>query len=339
MLWPREAGEFIASRSKDVKIVDEGLRKVASTLAESVRDGKLDMEGFMQIEMLPVHKGLTEAQLADWMFLIDSLNFNFWMPNGVPKYSIVYEGKERTGYLAMVAAVNRAIDEGKMIYDPKFYSRLTVDDIKHIFRSDTTSPMPMLSERVQVLGEVGNKLIEKYDGSFWNVLGKADGSAVKLIKLITSEFPCFQDTAIYDGQIVALFKRVQILVADLWLLYHGEGLGAFTDVDTLTMFADYRVPQAMAYFGVLEYSDTLMEKLRSEKVFQSGDREEVEIRGCSIHAAELIVAMTRKILASWKLPTEGLNSVKVDYFLWEFRLQNAKKLDDVPYHRVRCIYY
>lgn len=175
----------------------------------------------------------------------------------------------------MVAAVNRAIDEGKMMYDPRFYSKLTVDDIKHIFRSDTASPMPLFDERIQVLRQVGSKLIEKYGGTFQNVLKEVDGSVVKLIKLITSEFPCFQDISTYDGQEVALFKRVQILAADLWLLYQGKGLGAFTDIDSLTMFADYRVPQVLAYFGALAYSDILMEKLEKEKLFQSGDREEV----------------------------------------------------------------
>ncbi|XP_045603835.1 queuosine 5'-phosphate N-glycosylase/hydrolase isoform X1 [Procambarus clarkii] len=339
MLWPREAAKFISSRSKDVRIAEEGVRKVAIIIAELVRDGRLDMEGFKQNEVMPLNKGLTKAQLADWIFLVDSLNFNFWTPHGVPKYTVVYEGKKRTGYMAMVAAINRAIDEGKKMYDPKFYSKLTIDDVVHIFRSDTVSTMPLFEERIHVLKEVGNKLIEKYDGTFVNVLRKADGSAMKLIDLVTNEFPCFQDIAFYEGQSVALFKRVQILAADLWMLYHGEGLGAFTDIDSLTMFADYRVPQAMAYFGVLKYSDSLMEKLRNEVLFQSGDREEVEIRGCSIQAAELIVSETCKILDSWNQPSGGLNSVKVDYFLWDFRLMNATELDMVPYHRVRCIYY
>ncbi|XP_042220020.1 queuosine salvage protein-like isoform X2 [Homarus americanus] len=274
MLWPRDAAKLIASKSQNVSIVNEGVKKVANVIAEAVRDGKLDMEEFKQNEVLPLNKGLTKAQLADWVFLIDSLNFNFWTPHGVPKYTVEYEGQKRSGYLAMVSAVNRAIDEGKKMYDPKFYSQLTIEDIKHIFRSDTASTMPLFEDRVKVLKEVGDKLIEKYDGTFVNVLRKADGSAVKLIDIVTSEFPCFNDTATFEGQKVAIFKRVQILAADLWMLYRGEGLGAFTDIDSLTMFADYRVPQAMAYFGVLKYSDSLMEKLNKEELFQSGDREE-----------------------------------------------------------------
>ena len=37
----------------------------------------------------------------------------------------------------------------------------------------------------------------------------------------------------------------QILVSDLWALFEGQGRGRFDDIDTLTMFADYRVPQSL----------------------------------------------------------------------------------------------
>lgn len=336
---PREAASFIADNARDVTIVDEGVKKIAKVIAEAVKEEKLSLESFKQNEVLPLDKGLTTEELANWVFIVDAINFSFWTPDGVPKYSVKYNGKTRTGYLAMVSAVNRAIDEGKKIYDPKYYSKLTVGDLKKIFRSDTESEMPLFEERVKVMHEVGSKLVEKFDGSFANVLGKAEGSALKLVDIVASEFPCFRDTAAYDGKEVKIYKRVQILAADIWMLYRADGPGAFVDIDKLTIFADYRVPQAMVYFGALKYSDDLMDKLKKEMLFQNGDREEVEIRGCSMHAAELIVEETHKILKSWGLPVAGLNSIKVDYFLWDYRVTNAEQLNDTPYHRVRCIYY
>jgi len=39
---------------------------------------------------------------------------------------------------------------------------------------------------------------------------------------------------------VHILKRAQILVADLWACFEGQGLGAFADIDAITMFADYR---------------------------------------------------------------------------------------------------
>jgi hypothetical protein len=40
-------------------------------------------------------------------------------------------------------------------------------------------------------------------------------------------------------------KLFQILVSDIWALFEGKGSGQFNDIDSLTMFADYRVPQSL----------------------------------------------------------------------------------------------
>ena len=177
--------------------------------------------------------------------------------------------------MGMVGAVNRAIDEGIKIYDPKYYCKLNLDDIKKIFRSDTTSSMPLPEERVRVLSEVGNKLIEKFSGSFINVLKEADGSAMKLIEIVIENFPCFRDVSTYNGKEVGILKRVQILTADTWMLYRGKDLGDFKDIDKLTMFADYRVPQSLAYFGALSYSSELMKILEAEELIENGHPYEV----------------------------------------------------------------
>lgn len=34
-------------------------------------------------------------------------------------------------------------------------------------------------------------------------------------------------------------------------------------MDWITMFADYRIPQALVYLGVLRYSDELMQALKN----------------------------------------------------------------------------
>ena len=36
----------------------------------------------------------------------------------------------------------------------------------------------------------------------------------------------------------------------------------FTDLSSLTAFADYRVPQVLTYMGAMSYSDQLMAKLK-----------------------------------------------------------------------------
>ena len=63
---------------------------------------------------------------------------------------------------------------------------------------------------------------------------------MRLAHLLASRFPSFRDVGTYRGQPVAFLKRAQIFPADVWNRFQGKGFGEFTDIDALTMFADYR---------------------------------------------------------------------------------------------------
>lgn len=47
-----------------------------------------------------------------------------------------------------------------------------------------------------------------------------------------------------------------------WAFYGGQDDGWFEDIDYITMFADYRVPQVLCYFGAMTYDDHLMKLLQ-----------------------------------------------------------------------------
>lgn len=167
-----------------------------------------------------------------------------------------------TGYFALCASINRAIQEGVDVTNPAFYENITVSDLEHILRSDDgITKCPLIEERVSILHDVGKKLLSAYHGDFRNCITKAENSAQALIKLVVEEFPCFKDEAIYNNESVAIYKRVQILVGDIWSCFRGEGLGRFDDIQTVTMFADYRVPQVLVHFGAIKYSNELLDLL------------------------------------------------------------------------------
>ncbi|KAK3890230.1 hypothetical protein Pcinc_005765 [Petrolisthes cinctipes] len=146
--------------------------------------------------------------------------------------------------------------------------------------------MPLFEERLNVMKEVGQTLLDKYEGSFAAVIRKCEKKGIRLVELVTNDFPSFNDTAEFEGQKVAMFKRAQIVVSDTWLLFRG-------------------------------------------------DREEAKIRGCSIHGIELIVEEAKKMLREQGRDPSGLNSIKTDFFLWEYRMKNSELLMKIPYHRVR----
>jgi hypothetical protein len=74
-------------------------------------------------------------------------------------------------------------------------------------------------------------------------------------------------------------KRAQICVADLWAAFDAESFGEFHDIDKITMFADYRVPQILNSLGCLWYSPALESIIRNKQLIESGHRWEIQLRG------------------------------------------------------------
>lgn len=194
---------------------------------------------------------------------------------------------------------------------------------------------------------------QEFNGKFKNCILKSNSSAQSLLKLIVDSFPSFRDQTNYKGHEISFYKRAQILIADIWACFKGEGIGYFHDIDTLTMFADYRVPQVLDYFGVLEYDQELKNILNSDTILKSGSEYEVEIRGQSIYAVDLITKVMKEKLVKddGKNTANGtsgdngqivnINSILIDFYLWDYRRENDELVDlkTCNYHKVRCIYY
>src|ERR1700753_2903878 len=79
--------------------------------------------------------------------------------------------------------------------------------------------------------------VQEYELSLTNLISDANGSAARLVNLLTDKFPCFRDETKFEGKTVRFFKRAQIFVADVWAAFDGDGLGQFNDIDRITMFA------------------------------------------------------------------------------------------------------
>lgn len=117
-----------------------------------------------------------------------------------------------------------------------------------------------------------------------NLIEAANGSAAALVNLLARDFGCFRDEHVFEGRRkpIRFLKRAQILVADLWACFEGEDYGEFRDIDKITMFADYRVPQILNTIGCLSYSPTLDLTIRDKKEIPSGGSWELQLRGNQI---------------------------------------------------------
>jgi hypothetical protein len=356
----RESSSFIASRSVDVQIKEKSMTEAAHRILTSMLRKNFDINEWASH---PLHPSSRDGNAIQFVFVVDVLNFCFWSPpNALPneKYTVCFKGNAYTGYWSLCAALQRALEEGTPILDANFLAESDEKQWNHIFRSDTPTSISLLAERVQCVREAGAVLRDRFEGRFENAVRAANKSVKVLLNTIVSHFPRFRDEVEYhvptantpslpspfsqpstNSYTAKFYKRAQILVADVWGCMGGEGIAAFHDISDLTMFADYRVPQALVGLGILEYSQRLHVLLSRGTILEHGSTEEIEIRGCSIHGVELLRAEIHRLLTQrGELDlVERINSVIIDFLLWDTAKENPEQFEHIPIHRVYSIYY
>ena len=175
------------------------------------------------------------------------------------------------------------------------------------------------------------------------------------MNLLARDFSSFRDEHKFEGsrKPIRLLKRAQILVADLWACFDGESYGEFHDIDKITMFADYRVPQILISLGALYPSPSVTAAIKAKKLFESGESWEVQLRGklllrpsrtrctvlhvaaCSIWCVEL---MRREIVRQH--PDTHVNAILIDFFLYDTMKEWEREgKEPIPHHRTRSIWY
>jgi hypothetical protein len=171
------------------------------------------------------------------------------------------------------------------------------------------------------LNDLGARLEAEHAGRFLGPVGQAGGSAVALAELLAS-WDCFADASPYQGRRIPFCKRAQIAAADL----HHAGAAQFDDLDRLTLFADNLVPHVLRLDGILRFDPALTARIETEQLIAHDSREEVEMRACAVHAAELICRARPDLTAQ-----------QVDHLLWTKGA--GARYKGVPRPRARCTAY
>jgi hypothetical protein len=145
-----------------------------------------------------------------------------------------------------------------------------------------------------------------------DLVEEARGSAVGLAEMLARGMAMFDDRGFY--------KRAQIVANDLAL----AGVAEFHDLDRLTIFADNLVPHVLHCDGVLVYDEDLAARIDRGEPLPLGGVER-EIRGCAVHACELISQRT------------GIPARTIDTWLWS--RGQAPEYKARPRHRCRTVFY
>jgi len=260
-----------------------------------------------------------------YICVLDSLNFCFW-----PTTKLGFEFE----YGDLVNCLNILLESQKEFFKADYLSHLTSNELQNIL-TKSLNKFPLLDERCRSLNEMGSFIVNKYKGSFENLIIDNNGDLNLIMKSILQNVSTFRDETIYKGKQIFMYKRIQILGADLYSAIKEMTKNVnitIKGVEHLTMFPDYRVPQILCELGILEYSDKLLNDILKLNEIPPNSEQEIEIRANTI----IVVELMKKILTSNTLENEIL-SIHIDYLLWNEGEKMRKKI--VPHHRTLTIFY
>jgi len=312
----RAAAREVAARASYVRIDESSIPAYAASLPiEQASSPKLD----------PRHHYLGDPrEIVAYILTLNAINF------GSGYFPHLQKRPRLSGYFTIATRLKERF-ESQGAFRARELCRLTPEDCASIFEQNLTKApiQELMGLFASALNELGRHLLDRYEGDFVGLVNAADSSAERLVELL-AKMPHFQDIQTYNNVEVPFYKRAQLTAADLSIALGNQSFGFFNDLARLTIFADNLIPHVLRVDNILQYEQSLAAKIDAEELIGAGTDEEIEIRACTIHAAELIVAELRRL-------GHKVSALKLDYFLWNRGQQPEYK--SRPRHRTRTIFY
>lgn len=106
-----QSAEYVCDNAIDVALDSQSCRAAAAMIYEQMQKKEYSRKTWSSHELHP--KAKDESTVA-FIFTMDLLNFSFWSEKDEEeRFAIEYQGKKWTGYWSLVAALQRALEEGR----------------------------------------------------------------------------------------------------------------------------------------------------------------------------------------------------------------------------------
>lgn len=119
-----EGAEYVYDNAIDVALDSQSCRRAAAMINDTMQRREYSTKTWSTHEL---HPKLKDESTVDFIFTMDLLNFSFWSERDEEeRFAVEYRGKRWTGYWSLVAALQRALDEGELFF-PLVFSPLIED--------------------------------------------------------------------------------------------------------------------------------------------------------------------------------------------------------------------
>ena len=296
----------VCDNSKNVKINYSKLDEMIDQIRNSSVAYWLDSNpyGLMDMDI---------KSIINFLFVYHAIgDYCFW---GDPKWEIQTDlGVMDGSYAIMYLILNRFKENNDF--------EMSFDEFKKLLKGNVE--IPLLEDRYNNLVEM-NAFIQKSGKSFYNLIKNLNVDS-NLFEFIVSNLNYFKDVSIYDGKEVLFYKRAQLLTSDI-LHVREKKEKAAVDYSHLIGCADYKIPQVMRCYGMLEFSDSLSNKVDNKVEIEDGSIEEIEIRANTLKVIDYI----------YKKLDKKYSRMDINDFIWLLGQDKSKMTK--PYHRTLTKHY
>ena len=341
----------ISDAAEDVSINTEALSSFAASIDwKSVEAPSSDHGGD---DDATVRENLAAVLLA-W----NAINFSYFPDPGAarwawqhPETSEIHGGDDEAN--GVFAALTHLQSQAhRPLASGAFLAGLTAGDLRdRVFAAAPgAGPLPLLELRARCLNELGAMLANANTTPLAFVEG-CNASAITFVAKLTAACPLYADVQTWtpksssdgggDGDgggggaiTIAFHKRAQLCASML----QNFGVARFADIGSLTVFADYRIPQLFRSTGVFVLSDRLAGAIGRGEPVASGSREEVELRAATVYTGELLRSLLERRMKE-EVEDARCHANVLDYFLWSEAVKRDVEGGLPPFHRTRTSAY
>ena len=308
-----ETSRFVVNNAKHVKINYDKANQLIEELL------KFDNVHYLTKVPYGVYD-MSTRDIVNFLLIYDSIDFSFW---GNPKWTIDANGKDLDGGTALLHCIFNLFNGRDSIEVYQQLENMSLDEFKEILKGNVE--IPLLEERYSIVTIIAKIVNKKMNGSFYDYI-KEMNTDQQIFETVLSNFSSFEDTRTYEGQTIYFYKLAQLLTSDI---LHVIEIKESKEVDYSNLLgcADYKIPQVMQGFGILEYDTELSSILESKTEIEENSEYEVEIRASMIVVINYI----------WEQIDKSIDRIDINDFVWSKGQDKTKQYK--PYHLTRTKSY
>ena len=230
---------YVSKNSKHVTIDEEKLNLFVENIKDIKMNHWLSSSPFGLLD-------LAVETIINFLLIYESINFSFW---GEPKWTIDTNIGKLDGSIALLYVLLQYVKESKSTD----FSSMSKKEFLKILKGNIK--IPLFEERFKIVKEVSAIVNDKMQGNFYQYI-KDITSDIELFETIIANFPSFKDERLYNKQTIYFYKLAQLLTSDI-LHIREQKEKIKVNYTYLVGCADYKIPQILRQFGILNYDNNL----------------------------------------------------------------------------------